>query len=284
MPKESLPSGGDLARYLAKRYYLSDSTSDDDLLRVAQFIATMRGYPSLYKTLHELFDADFSPTPLHVFLAKLPTMLSGAAAGERPDSFSAYQLIVTTNYDDTLERSFDLVGEPFDVVTYKAEGEHRGRFLHWPAGEEPRPIVDANRYHEELQIESRTVILKIHGLVVRAPQLADWESFVITEDHYIHYLTHTDLSELLPVKIVERLRNSNLLFLGYALRDWNLRVILQSIWEERDLGVPSWAVQLQPDDVDEVFWSKRDVKIFDEALERYVERLGARLEELAAPV
>ena len=277
-PAQDLPSGDDLARYLAEQHHYGDEHVID-LLRVAQFIATMRGYPRLYKTLHALFDADFSPTPVHVFLAGVPSRLATVSYSERGESFSAYQLIVTTNYDDTLERAFEAVDEPYDLVTYKAEGTHRGRFLHWQAGEEPVVIAEPNTHH--LPLDRRTVILNIHGLVVRAVANSEWESFVITEDHYIDYLAHADLADLLPVQIVERLRNSNLLFLGYALRDWNLRVILQSIWQERDLGVPSWAVQLGPDDFDEIFWGKRDVTIFDAALDVYLEKLDARLREMA---
>ena len=32
-------------------------------------------------------------------------------------------VIVTTNYDDALERAFRAANEPFDLVTYVAEGE-----------------------------------------------------------------------------------------------------------------------------------------------------------------
>ena len=32
-----------------------------------------------------------------------------------------------------LERALQAVGEPYDVVTYVAEGDHRGMFLHDPA-------------------------------------------------------------------------------------------------------------------------------------------------------
>jgi hypothetical protein len=280
-PRESLPTGKELAEHLAaEQIYEADDSAD--LLHIAQFVATMRGYRRLYKTLHDLFDADFSPTPLHQFLASVPTLLSGAPFAERDPSFSRYQLITTTNYDDTLERAFQAVGEPYDLVSYKAEGPHRCHFLHWHDDDEPHVIEDANTYYNEISLESRTVILKIHGLVVRQPQHDEWESFVITEDHYIEYLMRSELSDLLPVRLLERLRNGNLLFLGYALRDWNLRVILQSIWHERDLGVPSWAVQLEPDEWDVKFWSRRDIDIYDTALDEYVTALEARLREVTA--
>ena len=40
------------------------------------------------------------------------------------------------------------------------------------------------------------MILKIHGAVDRTD--SDRDSYVITEDHYIDYLTRTDISEPRP--------------------------------------------------------------------------------------
>jgi hypothetical protein len=282
-PGETLPSGAELAGYLAERFHYP--TKEDDLLRIAQYGATMLGTLKLKQVLHEVFDGDFSPTPLHTFLAGLPSLLSGKPAAGRGEDFDAYPLIVTTNYDDTLERAFRDANEPFDLVSYRAADSRRqrggGHFLHWPDGEDPRPIDDPNSYRD-LSLKTRAVILKVHGLVVREEELARAESFVITEDHYIDYLSHASLPELLPVQIIECLTNFNLLFLGYALRDWNLRVVLQGIWAERDFDVPSWAVQLGPDEFDEEFWRDRDVTIYDAPLDVYVEKLSARLGELAS--
>ena len=52
---------------------------------------------------------------------------------------------------------------------------------------------------------------------------------MITEDHYIDYLTRTDLVESHARDVTAKLRKSHFLFLGYGLRDWNLRVILHRI-------------------------------------------------------
>ena len=37
------------------------------------------------------------------------------------------------------------------------------------------------------------MILKIHGAIDRAGPEAEWDSYVITEDHYIDYLTRTEI-------------------------------------------------------------------------------------------
>jgi hypothetical protein len=122
------------------------------------------------------------------------------------------------------------------------------------------------------------VILKIHGAVDRLT--GERDSFVITEDHYIDYLTRTDISNLVPMTLAEKLRRSHFLFLGYSLRDWNLRVILHRIWGEQKLTYKSWAIQLSPQEFDQKFWTKRDVDLLDSRLEDYIPALSERIQVL----
>ena len=66
-------------------------------------------------------------------------------------------------------------------------------------------------------------MLKLHGGIIRVEQRA-WESFVVTEDDYIDYLPPLlDLAAAVPVALAAHLRRSHFLFLGYGMRDWNLR-------------------------------------------------------------
>lgn len=265
-----LPSGGELSEYLATNFSYP-STDKWDLVRVSQYIAVVNGSGPLYEELRKLFDADYPPTILHEFFATLPHVL-------REKNYpSRYQLIVATNYDDVLERAFNAAGEPFDLVTYVAEGAQRGKFWHLPPRGEMRLIERPNEYRG-LSLDQRTVILKIHGAVDRVNP--DRDSYVITEDDYIEYLTHTDISNLVPVTLAAKLRKSNFLFLGYGLRDWNLRVILHRIWGEQKLTYKSWAIQLKPSTIDQEFWRKRDVDILDIRLEEYITALSECLNAL----
>ena len=230
--------------------------------------------------LHQIFQAQYPPTPLHRFLAKLPQTFRDR--GQEPK----YQVIVTTNYDDALETAFRDENEPFDVVTYIAEGEEQGHFLHCPPEAEGRVIEIPNEYtdlpvDERGNPQERTVILKIHGAVDRENPMQD--SYVITEDHYIDYLTRSEISSLVPSTLVAKLKNSHLLFLGYSMRDWNLRVIMHRIWGEQKLTFASWSVQLHPDPMEQQFWNLRGVQIFDVSLSDYVEALASYLEEETKP-
>jgi hypothetical protein len=264
-----LPSGGELAKHLADQFRYSGDDKKD-LLRVSQYAAVMRGSGPLYHRLHDVFAADYPPTPLHQFLMTLPTVL-------HEKGYPAHQLIVTTNYDDVLERTFEAAGEQFDLVWYVAEGKQRGKFWHRPPDSEARLIEKPNEYGD-LSLDQRSVILKIHGAVDRVS--VDQSSFVITEDHYIDYLTRTDISNLVPVTLAAKLRHSSYLFLGYSLRDWNLRVILHRIWGEQKLTYQSWAIQLNPEPLDQKFWMKRGVEIIDQRLEDYVVALAERVQAL----
>jgi hypothetical protein len=264
-----LPSGDELAEKLALEfgYPRGDPV---ELVRVSQYASLVEGSGPLYATLHRIFDADYPPTPLHTLLATLPQRLRERGALEM------HPLVMTTNYDDSLERAFREAGEDFDLVSYVAQGDDRGKFRHWPPGEQPRLIEEPERYLD-VSPERRSVILKIHGLVDRTHERPQ-DSYVITEDHYIEYLSWTDLATFLPVKLLEHLRYSHFLFLGYSMRDWNLRAILNRLWSERDgQTYVSWAIQVDPDRIERESWRRRDVRIFNVPLDRYVERVDARL-------
>src|SRR5262249_22714171 len=273
-----LPSGAELSTYLGQEFAYP-TNEVQDLLRVSQYVEVMTGSGPLYEKLHALFDADYPSTPLHEFFATLPQMLreKGYASG--------YQLLVTTNYDDVLERAFERAHEPCDVVTYMADGEYRGKFLHRTHAGDVRSIERPNEYRDlPIQVPSltlqRPIIVKIHGAIDRKDPEGD--SYVITEDHYIDYLTRTDVSNLMPKDLVTKLKKSHFLFLGYSLRDWNLRVILHRIWGTQKLSYKSWAVQREPLQLDREFWRKRDVDINDIPLDEYIATLSARILAMAA--
>jgi len=272
-PGSDLPSGPELAKYLADYFaYTGDNT---DLVRVSQFASVVGGMGPLYEKLREVFDGHYGPTELHRFLARIPRNLR--LASEEPK----YQVIVTTNYDDALEVAFDEAGEEYSLVKYIADGPDRGRFSHRPPNGEAK-VVDRPNEYTELSSDKCSVIVKIHGAVDRADPNKD--SYVITEDHYIDYLVNTNITELIPLKLLDTLRASHFLFLGYSLSDWNLRVILNRIWGDKQLGNESWAIQKNPEWLARKAWPRRGVQILDIDLGEYVTGLQSVLDELEAGI
>jgi len=269
---EYLPSHGELAQHLAASFGYPSSNGTPELGRVSQYVAVTAGAGPLYDELHKLFEGEYPPTPAHHFFAQLPVLLHEKGFPSRP------QLIVTTNYDDLLERAFHAAHQPFDVVSYIAEGEHRGKFLHHSFEDESNLIERPNEY-DRLRLDQRAIILKIHGAIDRTAPERD--SFVITEDHYLNFLTRTDISNLIPVTLAARLRKSHFLFLGYNLRDWNLRIVLHRLWGEQKMVYKSWVIHSQHQEFDKKLWGQREVEIINVGSEDYLAELNARIRRLA---
>jgi hypothetical protein len=233
---------------------------------VSQYVDVKLGTGPLYETLHDVFDADYAPTPVHRLLASLPALIrTRRTTGPR-----FFPLNVTTNYDDALERAFDEAGEPYDLLTYVADGPDQGKFKHTRPNGSAEIISQPNAY-SELRCDERPVIAKIHGAVGR--NAADRDSFVVTENHYIAYLAQTDVTQLVPINVASRMRRSHFLFLGYSLKDWNLRVILHRIWRDDALGYNSWAIQPRPERIEERAWYRRGVELIDSQLIDYTSEL-----------
>jgi len=236
-PWDGAPSAGELASRLAKEF----GAEEEELIRVAQRIYALKGGTGqLYRELHDIFDCDFPLTELHRFIAGVPKRLEAHDVGKP-------LLIVTTNYDDLIERALARAEVDYDLLVYMADGPDEGRFCHRTPGGGLSAITDPLSC-TTVDPDERTVVLKLHGSVSRGDDKHD--SYVITEDHYIEYLTRTDLTARLPPAVVNRLLDCHLLFLGYSLRDWNLRAILYWLYRRRLRDNDWWAVMREVNEVD----------------------------------
>src|SRR6185312_3190325 len=122
----------------------------------------------------------------------------------------------------------------------------------------------------------RTIVLRIHGGGARGGG-----SYVVSEDDYIDYLAHSEPAALLPVGLAARLRRSHLLFLGYELEDWSVRVFLRRLWGDERIAYRSWAVGAG-DRLTAEYWRQRGVDAFDANLDEFVAGLAQRLKETEA--
>jgi hypothetical protein len=189
-----------------------------------------------------------------------------------------HQLIVSTCFDTGVERAFGVAGEELDVVVYVASGRDRGKFLHI-APDGTSVVVDEPNAYTGLSLDERSVLLKIHGHVDRGGT-RERESFAVSEDDHIDYLVAGDASNAVPVQLAARLRRSHLLFLGYAVDDWSLRVFLRRIWGGDRLSYRSWAVQPTAEHVAGELWRERGAEVYDVSLANYAEELARLTAEL----
>jgi hypothetical protein len=279
-----LPSGKELTQHMvAECEYPADEPLD--LMRVSQYASVMRSARYLKDELHQLFDRSECPiTPLHRFLAGLP-----ALRRRYNPQITRQLLIITTNYDHVLERAFDEPfngpREPYDLVFYEAQENGGGAFRHRAPDGEVRPISQKSKSKcpDLLFLKERPVILKIHGTIIPGRDSGRDDSYVITEDHYIDFMAGRDILNLLPASVRELMmdHDTSFLFLGYGLRDWNMRVILRRIAREKKLG-RSWAIEKERRDVDEKFWARDEISLVYSELREYIEGLQKQIESLIA--
>lgn len=264
--EQSLPSGEELARHLAKNFDY-DQPDASDLIRVSQFVSVMRGASELYDELHSIFGApSYKPTPLHRFWAQLPARLRAHAIP------NPYPILFTATYDDLLEQAFREADEPFDLLIYLAAGEERGKFLHRTYEGVENMVHNGNDYRN-MQLDRRATIVRIQGAISRTDPERD--SYVITEDHYLDYL-QSDIATLLPYTITSRIKDAYVLFMGCNLRNWNLRGLLYRLARTK---YRPWVVQPQALPVDVEYWRTMQVRILDLPLDEFLLKLSGRLDE-----
>jgi CHAT domain/SIR2-like domain len=273
-PGQTLPSSVELAAHLA-RVFEYPLKNIHDLASVAQYATTRRGgLGLLYDEMFRIFnDTEHAPNGVHQFLATVAA--NHKSFLKTNDSLLRRFLIVTTSYDNLLERAFKDLVPNYHVVSYVARGQEHGKFIHtkyvdFHLDDEPKFINSPNDYKGLL--DENPIILKLPGTVEAIEQ-----RFAITEDHYSDYLTHRELGGLLPSVLTGKLKRSSHLFLGYSLRDWNMRALLYRIWEEQKPTYQSWAVLPVPLEIDEKFWKACEVEIIREELKDYISALAERM-------
>jgi hypothetical protein len=265
-----LPSGLELARLLADEaeFPSLDPHDRDDLAKVASYYADIAGRRTLRERLREVLNRSYQSGPLHEFLAAVPAPL----------------VIVVTNYDTLVEQAFRAAGKPYDLVVYPADRKDvANAVLWWPHGA-PEPLATAPN-ELDIDLTKTTVIYKMHGTI--APDSDEWDNFVITEEDYVEFLSRMTTNAAVPSLFFPYFRERSFLFLGYSLRDWNLRVVLKNLGknlakraargDDDDEQLPSWAIQRSPSELERRLWDKRHVAIFDLSLDEFIQKMSERL-------
>lgn len=261
-PKRSfLPKSWELAEYLDRRSGYP-SNAAPELTRVAQYYEGVAGRSGLDEDLHEVFAKPYEPGALHRFLAK-----------------STCRVLVTTNYDWLLERAFELEKRSYHHVVYRNGAptmfyrRHDGesKTLSEPAEVIPNELV--------IQKDGAPIIYKMHGSADLAA--AERDSYLITEDDYVQFLARMVANTAVPAIFAEPFKNSHLLFLGYGLQDWNLRVILHKIWKEWPSRRAAWAFQHKALPLEKEFWKQRQLTIYEKTIDEMLPNLMGKSDDAA---
>jgi hypothetical protein len=221
--RQHFGTGKDLADKIATEfgYPFND---DYDLAKVAQF-ATIRKKGDSFRV--RTFVADYiknkklpdfhDPSEPHMILSKLNL-----------------PIYITTNYDHLMYEAL------------KSDGK--------------KPVIEFCRWNDLAQIQGKSsifdqfnefdpynpVVYHIHG------EIDNPQSMVLTEDDYLNFIVklYVDIDKLFPAQIRLRFASSSIMFIGYSLSDWNLRIILRKMaYSMKSTSTTHCSIQLIPTDV-----------------------------------
>jgi hypothetical protein len=276
-PGETLPSNRELARYLARELHLP---LDEPLgvAGVSQCAFAEEKQSQLNQILGKIFaNRGIKPSPLHQFFADL---FSCAERDKRlilsEDPLLRRLVVVTTTYDNLLEKAFldDSRGVSsvpnFHVLSYQSDEMSPGKFLHvkYVGGiRASASVIEQPNEYKELDDDDFSVIIKLPGAI----EGIDFR-YAIAEDNFFAFAGRS-LPKLLPPQLMVKLQNSRHLYLGYKVRDWNLRALLYSIWGATRQRMKSWAVLPEAGRADMVFWNFSGVKVIEAPLNTFIDGL-----------
>jgi hypothetical protein len=195
-------------------------------------------------------------------------------------AFSKDNILTRAEAEEVLQDRLSAAAEqarrrPEEEARRKAEEEEGRR----------RAEEEARKRSEEEAGGELIILYKMHGSAVsyvprneRDQSLSGGlNSIVLTEQDYIDFLDRNTMQRL-PIQVQKMLYQSQFLFLGYSLEDWNFRLLLHRLRENQaGADTKHWACLLHSDPVESMFWQKRGVNIHHVSLDQFLEDLKHNL-------
>ena len=244
------PIGNQLADLLAKESGFGDK-KNKDLQRVSQHYEYTLKRNSLVTEIINHVSKGKEPSPVLYALAELK-----------------FPLVITTNYDNLYEQAIDAVNKKRAIEAARAAGQTpdeqaieaatKGQYdLSIYNRDKQKPTQDCGRQLNP----DRPYILKIHG------DIHDSSSIVITDEDYIHFvmrMSDTEPHHPIGPNVATHLIQNNILFIGYRLTDYNLRLLFKTLRWKKDVSeVPtSFAIDLNPDYLIKSVWEGEEKYAF----------------------
>jgi hypothetical protein len=286
-PNVALPSGSGFATMLAADGNYPGLASDS-LTKISQFVEEIPA------------DRDFLLTKIQSIFWGNPRLDYQSCVTEFLRLLPAQylpQLIITTNYDVLVEKALEARNLPYLAISHvMRNSRYAGRFITYHSLDQswPECIVTRTQLEETLvslaaEVPATTLVYKMHGTArlkgqIKADEGEEFiDSIVLTESDYVEFLEDDRLNKV-PSRVLDLMRRSNLLFLGYSLEDWNFRVLLQRLQRiqtrQKQARKRHWACRLieHPDEVEQRFWNHRGVELYGISLDIFLEKLRTTLE------
>lgn len=231
-------SARDLRDRLASDF-LGRSFDDADLMSVADMAIESSGQSVVFERIRSLL-SPLRPTRGHLLL---PTF--------------RWRAIVTTNYDDLVERA------------YRAGVRNQLQGI--------VPIVKNTEPVEELlqSTEHPVLLLKLHGCVNHAHD--EQVPLVLSHDHYALHDRHRDN---LYSRLNQWTHESTFVFCGYGIGDAHIRNILHKLDADGVKRPNYFVVTPVMDEVQADYWSKKKVTLIQSTFGGFMDALDAEIPEM----
>ena len=175
------------------------------------------------------------------------------------------EVVLTTNFDNLMERAFIINGKNAMEAVYNRLGDQ-----------------------EQIEIEptmNRPLVYKLHGSLDKP------DSIILTEDHYIDFLINLiEGNPKIPDKIKNIFDTCCILFIGYGLKDWNIRVLLRyfrkndrrSFAIQRDLATASEEDAAREWESMVLYWEKKEISVYNCDAFEFLRELDRRYQKAKA--
>jgi hypothetical protein len=280
-PKLVDVEGGAFLQILQRLLEATGVSSGDSLTSVAGYYELQAGRERLWDVLEQVFESKKTPTPTHDLLA------DAAAAYLGTDKHRVVKdyLIVTTNYDCLMEIALANAKAPYAVLSLsKKDGKIHVMFSKDLEeldleNEKNNPPAYANQFLLTRR-DPLVVVYKIHGgLFSGCPQ--SFDSVVISDNDYVEYISRMSTNEgVIPVCVGTLMRDKPFLFLGYSLKDWNVRSVFETMTRKRGApgGVLDYLVTRGYSPLDEAYYEKHRIRVLKSTLSEFVSGIRAHID------
>lgn len=226
------------AQTVAEQHQLEQYLTYNDALAAAQLLRERIGAFEYHRFLRETLRRPASLAPVHEALRLLPT-----------------KLVITTNYDKLLERTFRT-----------------------PDGDDP-PVLFSAPQLAQLEERQELSILKMHGDIDHP------ETIVLTADDY---RTYFEQRRAVRDYLEHQFSYRTVLFVGFGLKDPNFELIYEearrTLLERKR---PAYALMVGNNPFESLQWQRRGIHIIDLSsyteLAPYLTELSQRITRSSAP-
>jgi hypothetical protein len=179
-----------------------------------------------------------------------------------------FPTIITTNQDDVLERRLAQAALPYHLLSYQADGPHRGLFYHRTPDDGLRIL---ERPRNIRKFADAFVVVKLNGGFDRQRRIP--ESYATARLDYWYLAAR--IPDVFPMA-VQTLSANPLLFIGSGLAAPDIEALVRFAHKKHP-GPRSWAVTFKNQGIE--YWRQCGVEIINVQLQLYVNELRVRLAE-----